>query len=70
MPGILSGRSLIKGLSGTGETYTTVQIIWRLRKLASAKRTIFLPDRNTLVDQTRAMISSALSAVVTNTRRP
>jgi type I restriction enzyme R subunit len=38
--------------TGTGKTYTTFQIIWRLWKAGIAKRTLFLADRNILVDQT------------------
>jgi type I restriction enzyme, R subunit len=38
--------------TGTGKTYTTFQIIWRLWKAGVAKRTLFLVDRNILVDQT------------------
>jgi type I restriction enzyme R subunit len=38
--------------TGTGKTYTTFQIIWRLWKAKKAKRTLFLVDRNILADQT------------------
>ena len=38
--------------TGTGKTYTAFQIIWRLRQAGIAKRTLFLADRNVLVDQT------------------
>ena len=38
--------------TGTGKTYTTFQIIWRLWKPGEVKRVLFLVDRNVLVDQT------------------
>jgi len=38
--------------TGTGKTYTTFQIIWRLWKAKKAKRILFLVDRNILADQT------------------
>ncbi|WNB74182.1 DEAD/DEAH box helicase family protein [Methylomonas koyamae] len=38
--------------TGTGKTYTTFQIIWRLWKAKQVKRVLFLADRNILVDQT------------------
>ena len=38
--------------TGTGKTYTTFQIIWRLWKAKKAKRFLFLVDRNILADQT------------------
>lgn len=38
--------------TGTGKTYTTFQIIWRLWKAKRAKRILFLVDRNILADQT------------------
>ena len=38
--------------TGTGKTYTTFQIIWRLWKAKQVKRILFLADRNILVDQT------------------
>jgi len=38
--------------TGTGKTYTTFQIIWRLWKAKAAKRILFLVDRNILADQT------------------
>jgi len=37
--------------TGTGKTYTTFQIIWRLWKAKAIKRALFLVDRNILVDQ-------------------
>lgn len=45
-------RILLVMATGTGKTYTTFQIIWRLWKAKKAKRTLFLVDRNILADQT------------------
>lgn len=45
-------RVLLVMATGTGKTYTTFQIIWRLWKAKKAKRILFLADRNILVDQT------------------
>ena len=45
-------RILLVMATGTGKTYTAFQIIWRLWKARATKRTLFLADRNILVDQT------------------
>lgn len=45
-------RILLVMATGTGKTYTAFQIIWRLWKAKATKRTLFLADRNILVDQT------------------
>jgi type I restriction enzyme R subunit len=45
-------RVLLVMATGTGKTYTTFQIIWRLWKAGRVKRVLFLVDRNILVDQT------------------
>jgi type I restriction enzyme, R subunit len=45
-------RILLVMATGTGKTYTAFQIIWRLWKSRTAKRILFLADRNILVDQT------------------
>lgn len=45
-------RVLLVMATGTGKTYTTFQIIWRLWKAGAAKRVLYLADRNILVDQT------------------
>lgn len=45
-------RILLVMATGTGKTYTTFQIIWRLWKAKAAKRILFLVDRNILADQT------------------
>jgi type I restriction enzyme R subunit len=39
--------------TGTGKTYTALQIIWRLWKAGVKKRILFLADRNILIDQTK-----------------
>ncbi len=46
-------RLLLVMATGTGKTYTAGQIIWRLWKSGSAKRILFLADRNILVDQAK-----------------
>ena len=45
-------RLLLVMATGTGKTYTTFQIIWRLWKARVVKRILFLVDRNFLADQT------------------
>lgn len=45
-------RILLVMATGTGKTYTTFQIIWRLWKARAVKRILFLVDRNILADQT------------------
>ena len=45
-------RVLLVMATGTGKTYTTFQIIWRLWRAGRVKRVLFLADRNILVDQT------------------
>ena len=45
-------RVLLVMATGTGKTYTAFQIIWRLWKSGTAKRILFLADRNILIDQT------------------
>lgn len=45
-------RILLIMATGTGKTYTTFQIIWRLWKAKQIKRALFLVDRNILADQT------------------
>ncbi|MFM7166735.1 MAG: EcoAI/FtnUII family type I restriction enzme subunit R [Planctomycetaceae bacterium] len=46
-------RILLVMATGTGKTYTSFQIIWRLWKSGAKKRILFLVDRNILADQTR-----------------
>ena len=52
--GVAKGKNrlLLVMATGTGKTYTTFQIIWRLWKAKRAKRILFLVDRNILADQT------------------
>ena len=45
-------RILLVMATGTGKTYTTFQIIWRLWKAKVVRRVLFLVDRNILADQT------------------
>jgi type I restriction enzyme R subunit len=45
-------RVLLVMATGTGKTYTTFQIIWRLWKAGKVKRVLYLADRNILIDQT------------------
>ncbi len=45
-------RILLVMATGTGKTYTTFQIIWRLWKAKAVKRILFLVDRNILATQT------------------
>jgi len=45
-------RVLLVMATGTGKTYTSFQIIWRLWKAGRKKRILFLADRNVLIDQT------------------
>jgi type I restriction enzyme R subunit len=44
-------RVLLVMATGTGKTYTTFQIIWRLWKGGTVKRALFLADRDILIDQ-------------------
>ncbi|MES0489321.1 MAG: EcoAI/FtnUII family type I restriction enzme subunit R [Leptospirales bacterium] len=44
-------RVLLVMATGTGKTYTTFQIIWRLWRAKVVKRVLFLADRNALIDQ-------------------
>jgi type I restriction enzyme R subunit len=46
-------RILLVMATGTGKTYTALQIIWRLWKAGVKKRILFLADRNILIDQTK-----------------
>jgi len=51
--------------TGTGKTYTTFQIIWRLWKAKAVKRVLFLVDRNILADQTRVNDFKPFGSVMT-----
>ena len=58
-------RALLVMATGTGKTYTTFQIIWRLWKARHARRILFLADRNILVDQTRVNDFKPFGAAMT-----
>src|SRR5262245_22454688 len=45
-------RALIQMATGSGKTYTAVNFVYRLIKLAGARRLLFLVDRGNLGDQT------------------
>ena len=45
-------RLLLVMATGTGKTYTTFQIVYRLLKAGMVKKVLYLADRNILVDQT------------------
>src|SRR6266581_7285918 len=45
-------RALIQMATGSGKTYTAVNFVYRLIKLAGARRVLFLVDRGNLCDQT------------------
>jgi type I restriction enzyme R subunit len=61
-------RVLLVMATGTGKTYTTFQIIWRLWKAGKAKRILFLADRNILVDQTLVNDFKPFGAAMTKIR--
>ncbi len=61
-------RVLLVMATGTGKTYTTFQIIWRLWKAGAAKRILFLADRNILVDQTLINDFKPFGQVMTKVR--
>ncbi|MEM9280257.1 MAG: DEAD/DEAH box helicase family protein [Verrucomicrobiota bacterium] len=58
-------RLLLVMATGTGKTYTTFQIIWRLWRAGKAKRILFLVDRNVLADQTLVNDFKPFGAVMT-----
>jgi type I restriction enzyme, R subunit len=47
-------RALIQMATGSGKTYTAVNFVYRLIKLAGARRVLFLVDRGNLGDQSLA----------------
>lgn len=61
-------RLLLVMATGTGKTYTTFQIIWRLWKAKKAKRILFLVDRNILADQTLVNDFKPFGSVMTKIR--
>lgn len=64
---VLRGRKriLLVMATGTGKTYTTFQIIWRLWKARKVKRVLFLVDRNILADQTKINDFKPFGSVMT-----
>jgi type I restriction enzyme R subunit len=61
-------RILLVMATGTGKTYTTFQIIWRLWKAKAVKRILFLVDRNILADQTLVNDFKPFGSVMTKIR--
>jgi len=61
-------RILIVMATGTGKTYTTFQIIWRLWKAKVVKRILFLVDRNILADQTLVNDFKPFGSVMTKVK--
>lgn len=61
-------RILLVMATGTGKTYTTFQIIWRLWKARRAKRILFLVDRNILADQTLVNDFKPFGSVMTKVK--
>ncbi|MCP4494161.1 MAG: DEAD/DEAH box helicase family protein [Gammaproteobacteria bacterium] len=61
-------RVLLVMATGTGKTYTTFQIIWRLWKAKAAKRILFLVDRNILADQTLVNDFKPFGSVMTKVK--
>lgn len=58
-------KILLVMATGTGKTYTTFQIIWRLWKARVVKRVLFLVDRNILADQTKTNDFKPFGSVMT-----
>lgn len=58
-------RLLLVMATGTGKTYTSFQIIWRLWKAGKAKKVLYLADRNILIDQTMSNDFGPLADVMT-----
>ena len=52
-------RALIQMATGSSKTYTAVNFVYRLIKLAGARRVLFLVDRGNLGDQTLWQITNA-----------
>ena len=61
-------RLLLVMATGTGKTYTTFQIIWRLWKAKVVKRTLYLVDRNILADQTLVNDFKPFGSVMTKVK--
>jgi type I restriction enzyme R subunit len=62
-------RVLLAMATGTGKTYSAFNIIWRLWKTGTAKRILFLADRNILVDQTMINDFKPFGSVMTKLNR-
>ncbi len=62
-------RLLLVMATGTGKTYTTFQIIWRLWKAKAVKRVLFLVDRNILADQTLVNDFKPFGSVMTKIKK-
>jgi type I restriction enzyme, R subunit len=62
-------RVLLVMATGTGKTYTAFQIIWRLWKARKVKRTLFITDRNILVDQTMTQDFKPFGQVMTKVQK-
>lgn len=45
-------RVLLVMATGTGKTFTALQIIWKLLQSGTVKKVLYLADRNILIDQT------------------
>lgn len=58
-------RLLLVMATGTGKTFTSFQIIWRLLKSDAVKRVLYLADRNVLIDQTMRDDFSPFSGKIT-----
>lgn len=58
-------RLLLVMATGTGKTFTAMQLIHILRKSKKVKKVLFLADRNILVDQTRDQDFSPFKKVMT-----
>ena len=62
-------RALIQMATGSGKTYTAVNFVYRLIKLAGARRVLFLVDRGNLGDQTLIPPSRDQQFVTPDNRR-
>lgn len=61
-------RLLLVMATGTGKTFTSFQIIWRLLKAKAVRRVLYLADRNVLIDQTIQNDFSPLSDKIVKVR--
>jgi len=62
-------RVLLVMATGTGKTYTTFQIIWRLWKAKAVRRVLYLVDRNILADQTLVNDFKPFGPVMTKVKK-